>query len=165
MTRRRYFVELGEREVPVDVERLADGRFRVLVAGEEKPRELSVLHAGPRAAVLSERRVLELFGATPRELTAGHTRTRLSVTERSVSSAREHGGSAGDTAVRAPMPGRVLKLLVAPGQAVKSGERVAVVEAMKMENELLAQRAGTVKRVLVREGDTVERNAVLLELE
>jgi biotin carboxyl carrier protein len=39
------------------------------------------------------------------------------------------------------------------------------VEAMKMENELTVPRAGTVKRVLVREGDTVDRNAVLLELE
>jgi biotin carboxyl carrier protein len=63
------------------------------------------------------------------------------------------------------MPGRVLKVLVAPGDVIALGAGVAIVEAMKMENELSAPRAGTVKRVLVGVGDTVERDAVLVELE
>ena len=62
------------------------------------------------------------------------------------------------------MPGRVLKLLVTEGQAVAAGAGLLVVEAMKMENELLAPRAGTVKRVLVVAGATVERDAPLVEL-
>ena len=165
MSRRRYFVGLGKRELAVDVENLADGRFRVQVAGDAAPRELTVLRAGARALVLAERRVLELFGTSLRDLRVGRDRQRLTVAERPLMAVRAGSAPASESLVRAPMPGRVLKVLVTPGQALSDGERVCVVEAMKMENELTVPRAGTVKRVLVREGDTVERNAVLLELE
>jgi biotin carboxyl carrier protein len=53
---------------------------------------------------------------------------------------------------------------VAEGEAVAAGAGVVVIEAMKMENELGAPRAGTVRRVAVRAGDTVERDALLLEI-
>lgn len=162
---RRYFVELRGGEIAVDVERLDDGRFRVRVAGETMPRELTVLRGGPRAAVLAERRVLGLFGASPRNLVVGRERTRVAVGERRLTSTRAGSAGAGETVVRAPMPGRVLELSVAVGQSVESGVRLVVLEAMKMENEVLAPRAGTVKRVHVSRGDTVERNAVLVELE
>ena len=165
MSRRRYFVGLGERELEVDVERLPDGRFRVRVAGDDAPRELTVLRGGSRAAVLADGRVLGLFGASARELSAGRERRRLTVSERRVTPARAGTAGARDTMVRAPMPGRVLELSVSAGQAVPSGARLLVVEAMKMENEVLAPRAGTVKRVHVNKGDTVERNAVLVELD
>lgn len=64
--------------------------------------------------------------------------------------------------VSAPMPGRVVKLLVEPGQVVQAGQAVAVVEAMKMENELLAPRAGRVERLLARAGDGVEAGGGLV---
>jgi len=66
--------------------------------------------------------------------------------------------------VRAPIAGKVVKVLVAVGDQVAPGSAVIVLEAMKMENELAAPRDGTVKRVLVRAGDTVERQALLVEL-
>jgi len=62
----------------------------------------------------------------------------------------------------APMPGRVVKVLVAPGDAVVARQGLVVVEAMKMENELRAPRAGTVADVRVREGAPVEANVVLV---
>ena len=58
---------------------------------------------------------------------------------------------AGD-AVTAPMPGNILKVNVTPGQAVKEGDVLVVLEAMKMENEILAPKACTVKQVLVSKG-------------
>jgi acetyl/propionyl-CoA carboxylase alpha subunit len=70
-----------------------------------------------------------------------------------------------DRSVRAPMPGLVLEVHVAPGDAVQAGQPVAVVEAMKMENELRAPAAGRVVAVHVAPGQTVERGAVLLDLE
>jgi biotin carboxyl carrier protein len=65
----------------------------------------------------------------------------------------------------APMPGRIVKVLVKPGDAVAARQGVVVVEAMKMENELRAPRAGTVTDVRVSEGMSVEANAVLLVVE
>jgi len=68
-------------------------------------------------------------------------------------------------AVRSPMPGLVVSIAVAEGQEVKTGETLAVVEAMKMENVLRADRDGVVHRVHARRGDSVAVDAVILEFE
>jgi biotin carboxyl carrier protein len=65
-------------------------------------------------------------------------------------------------AVKAPMPGRVMRVLVAVGDRVTARQGVVVVEAMKMENELRSPRDGTVKEVGVVAGATVETGAVLV---
>jgi biotin carboxyl carrier protein len=76
---------------------------------------------------------------------------------------RGHGAAAAsDGRVVAPMPGRVVKVLVAPGAAVEARQGVVVVEAMKMENELRAPRAGVVREVRVAEGASVEAQTVLV---
>ena len=67
--------------------------------------------------------------------------------------------------LEAPMPGRVIAVKVAPGQAVVKGEEVLVVEAMKMENALRAPRDGVVKAVSARVGEMVSPGTVLVELE
>ena len=67
-------------------------------------------------------------------------------------------------AVTAPMPGNILKVNVTPGQAVKGGDVLVVLEAMKMENEILAPKACTVKQVLVSKGSTVDTGATLVVL-
>jgi len=66
-------------------------------------------------------------------------------------------------AVRCPMPGLVVSLAVAEGQEVKAGETLAVVEAMKMENILRAERDGTIKKIRVKQGDSVAVDAVMME--
>ena len=65
-------------------------------------------------------------------------------------------------AVNAPMPGNILKVNVTQGQAVKEGEVLCVLEAMKMENEIMAPKAGTVTQVLVSKGSTVDTGAPLV---
>jgi biotin carboxyl carrier protein len=67
--------------------------------------------------------------------------------------------------VTAPMPGKVVKLLVQPGEAVTARQGLVVVEAMKMENELRAPRAGIVASVKVAEGSSVEAGTVLAIIE
>ena len=67
--------------------------------------------------------------------------------------------------VKAPMPGKVVRLLVREGDQVKAGQGLAVVEAMKMQNELKALRAGRVLRVAAKDGDTVAAGDVLVTLE
>ena len=68
---------------------------------------------------------------------------------------------AGET-VNAPMPGNILKVNVANGQAVKAGTVLVVLEAMKMENEIMAPKDGTVTQVLVSKGSTVDTGAPLV---
>ena len=64
--------------------------------------------------------------------------------------------------VDSPMPGNILKVNVAAGQAVKEGDVLVVLEAMKMENEIMAPKSGTVTQVLVEKGTTVETGAPLV---
>ena len=71
----------------------------------------------------------------------------------------------GRTDVRAPMPGRVVKVLVKAGDAVTARQGLVVVEAMKMENELRAPKDGRVADVRVKEGMSVDANAVLITVE
>ncbi len=70
--------------------------------------------------------------------------------------------SAGGTNVPSPMPGTILSVNVAAGQAVKTGEVLLVLEAMKMENDIVAPCDGTVKQVLVSKGSTVNTDDVLV---
>lgn len=65
-------------------------------------------------------------------------------------------------AVNAPMPGTILKVNVTQGQAVKEGDVLCVLEAMKMENEIMAPKAGTVTQVVVAKGSTVDTGAPLV---
>jgi biotin carboxyl carrier protein len=62
------------------------------------------------------------------------------------------------------MPGRVVKLMARVGDAVEKGQALIIIEAMKMENEVKAKRAGTVRAVLVAEGESVEGGRTLIEV-
>lgn len=64
--------------------------------------------------------------------------------------------------VNAPMPGTILKVNVSQGQAVKEGEVLCVLEAMKMENEILSPKAGTVSQIIVSKGSSVSTGDTLI---
>lgn len=74
-------------------------------------------------------------------------------------------GPVGPAPLKAPMPGLIVRINVQAGDAVQPGQGLVVMEAMKMENELRAQAAGTVKSVQVKPGTAVEKGAILIELE
>lgn len=94
---------------------------------------------------------------------------QLHVTISESGRSRRRGGAAapgaGPQRLTAPMPGKVVRVLVAPGDAVAAGQGLVVVEAMKMENELRAARDGRVRDVAVTEGQSVDAGALLLVVE
>jgi biotin carboxyl carrier protein len=179
MTQRQgYRIRVGEREHEVEVQIGADGERRVFVDG----RAFEVADAGAhtlrvRAEPASNPglgRQIEVTLAgkpgEPRPSEAWVTGERVRVvvqTEQEARLAHALGKSASGTksgSLTAPMPGRVVKILISEGEVVAQGVPAIIVEAMKMENELHAPIAGVVQRVSVREGDTVDAGQVLLEI-
>lgn len=75
---------------------------------------------------------------------------------------RSSGGSA--TPVKSPLPGAITAVMVAPGSIVKKGDTLVKIEAMKMENNIHAEKPGKVVSVLVKPGDAVLQNDVLIEI-
>lgn len=73
--------------------------------------------------------------------------------------------AAGSVAVNAPMPGTILDVKVAPGAAVKAGDVLVILEAMKMENEIMAPHDGKVTAVAVTKGAAVESGALLCTIQ
>ena len=71
----------------------------------------------------------------------------------------------GGTAVESPMPGIILEVCVREGDKVRKGQKVAVLEAMKMENDILSDRDGTVTGIYVNRGDTVAYGVKILTIE
>lgn len=73
-------------------------------------------------------------------------------------------GTQGDVKISAPMPGKVLSIKVSAGEKVTKGQIIMILEAMKMENEIVASQDGTVASIDVNEGASVEAGAVLATL-
>ncbi|AKG92549.1 biotin carboxyl carrier protein [Geoglobus ahangari] len=82
-----------------------------------------------------------------------------------VPSYRPESVDLGQKVVKAMLPGTIIKILVSPGDEVKAGETLLILEAMKMENEIVSPSSGKVKEVRVSEGQRVETGDVLVVLE
>jgi 3-methylcrotonyl-CoA carboxylase alpha subunit len=142
--RRRYHIRHGEMSASLVVEDVRHGNGRLAF----------ISSAGPFAGhmVLSEGRILL---ASP----AGH----IELIEEDLT-ARDAEALAGGASIKAPMPGRIARVLTAEGKQVAQGERLIVLEAMKMEHTLAAPRAASVDKVLVSEGEQVQDGKVLVTL-
>jgi len=82
----------------------------------------------------------------------------------SAKSAPKSATAVPDSAIVAPLPGLILKINIKPGDSIKAGQVVLIMEAMKMENDIQALADGTVKSIAVKEGDSVNEGDVLVEL-
>jgi biotin carboxyl carrier protein len=154
----------------------SDGALRATVLGAEDewlvvdPSRASI-PAG--AAVLVLAPAPDGVGTLPRrEVVVDGWRFEVEVEPERRASLRERAARAGARTahhggleVRAVIPGRVVSVAVNPGDEVAAGDRLVIVEAMKMQNDVKAPRAGRVKRVAVGAGQTVELRDVLVELE
>ena len=84
------------------------------------------------------------------------------ITDAAPAAAPAAAAAAGETAIAAPMPGKVLKVNVTVGQAVNAGDNLLILEAMKMQNEILADVGGTVKAINAQVGANVQAGDTLV---
>ena len=168
----RYYVSLDPdpqaKPVVVDLIELPSGALQAHV--DDRPVELDVAYLGTQLSVRVDGQVVDLTTeGSPPDLGAvasGH-RSYVRVESermRAAEQAKKSTVGAGDRIVKSPMPGRVVKVLVAKGDAIEVGQGLLVLEAMKMENEVRAKVAGTVAEVHVVAGAAVEGNAKLVTL-
>jgi biotin carboxyl carrier protein len=165
----RFDVEVADRAHSLQVERTPDGRFHVWVDGAAFAVDVRQTDVG-FSLVFEDGRSLEA-AATPQA--AGEWLVQLPhVDVEVVVDGQRHGrrgaggpSGAGAQRVNAPMPGRVVRVLVAVGDEVAHRQALVVVEAMKMENELGAPKAGRVTEIAVAEGVSVEAGRLLVVIE
>jgi len=171
--------EYGKTPVPVDPE------FRLKIAGtrEEIPYDTSKYQMQPNpelpeaggvklAANEKEVLLLELFPQvaknflTKQKVAAYEAQHKADApqAEKVVAEEKKNEPITGKT-VKAPMPGSILCFTVKPGDTVTKSQTVVILEAMKMENSIATDYAGTVKRLLVKEGTTVAADAPMIEIE
>jgi biotin carboxyl carrier protein len=158
-----------ERTVLVDGP-LADGRFRVTIDGAERIVDARAIRQGTWSLVIEGRGFLVDLDHRRTGIAAsvGASEAMLQVEDalqrRLATATGSRGGTAQGETIRAPIAGKVVKVLVAVGDQVAPGAAVLVLEAMKMENELVAERGGTVTQVHKAAGQAVETGDVLVEL-
>jgi biotin carboxyl carrier protein len=168
----RYFAKLqGQKEaVPVDIEPAGENRFKLTHNGRTFLVDALTLDHGAVSMLVDgtsysvefdesgdEVQVL-VRGQVSRVDVADERRLRLRAATAGFS-------VEGKQVIAAPMPGKVVKVLVKLGDEVKEGQGLVVVEAMKMENELKSPKAGKVVELPAREGTAVEINAKLVVVE
>jgi biotin carboxyl carrier protein len=160
----RFLVSLDGRQHEVDV-KVIDGVWSMLIGSST-----GAAQAGPYEQSGATRSYDVAFsqfaeGALTVHIDGVPVEVSINRMRRTGATAPSDAADGGPQRVLAPMPGKIVKLLVKPGDKVQPRQGVVVVEAMKMENELRARAAGTVSEVRVREGTSVEAGAILVILE
>ncbi len=164
---RTYFVTVNGKELTV---RLGpDGA--VSLDGEEQTHEVERISSTEFSVIIGTRQVRVIASADDEgfDVIAGDFRGRVSVESERGRLLRRYARSTGESSARlevhAPMPAMVVKLEVKVGDEVRAGQPLIVLEAMKMENEILASGAGRVKAIYAAAGKAVEKGELLLLFE
>src|SRR5580700_4583640 len=150
------------REIEVEIVAREGSILRAKIDGIEVIGEFESIADGAAIVQIDGRRT-RVVGARKRDsilITAGPASFEFVPVEGRAGTAR-HGLAAPEAS--APMPGKILKLLVAEGDSVELGQALAVLEAMKMETTLYAEGTAIVKKIHVRAGEMVDHGAVIIE--
>ncbi len=145
-TQGRYRVTIDEKAIDLDLVRTGPNDLSVLVDGVSHDLSLEKTADGYAVVVRGDR-----FDVEVKDAVKGTALGKV-----------VHKGP---LKLTAPMPGKIVKVLVQEGEAVEAGRGILVMEAMKMENELKAAKSGTVLEIKVKEGQAVEMGALLLVID
>ncbi len=161
------WLEIGgkKRRVELPMNAGAGGMLECVVDGRATAVDVSVLQAGVMSLVIDGQQYRCVLDGDA--VVIGGRRFDFSVEDpRSLQGRRGVGaGADGPRALKAPMPGRVVRVLVEVGAEVAEGQGVVVIEAMKMQNELKSPKAGKVSRIAVTAGDAVGAGDTLAMVE
>ena len=170
-----FEIEINGRTRTVAVERVgpaAEGRYRITIEGRTRTVDARPAGQGRLSLLLTDDGFrsydVAIAPASATELHIHLPEGPVTAIVNGRRARRDRGpdsAAAGEQRIAAPMPGRIVRVLVAPGDSVKAGQPLVVVEAMKMENELSAARAGKIKDVQVRDGMSVEAGRLLVIVE
>lgn len=155
----------GSDHLVIDVKRSADGHFLVTVNGDPHRVSADLITVTTLRTTIGDRTYLmhvARIGGAYHVALEGVTYVLEADTP---AAATSDAAVFANPLVVAPMPGKVLKILVSVGQQVATGEPLLILEAMKMETRITADGAATVRRIPVAEGQMVEAGALLVELE
>ncbi len=159
--RRKYIVKIGNTTYEVEVERIDENTFKAFINGKEVQVTVSTVSTVMQPTTETEPRP----APTPTSVTPTEA-ARAQPLPRSVTQAPKPAPApAGGKTIMAQLPGKVLKVLVKPGDRVKKGDVVLTIESMKMEVEIFAEADGVVKEVRVKPGDAVNTGDVLVVME
>ena len=151
------------REIDAEVIARDGGTIRVRIGEREIAAEFTP-NADGGAILAIEGRRYPVFGARRTESILVSVGPASFEFKPAQDAARRRARGLAAAEITAPMPGKVLKVLVREGDLVEAGQPLAVIEAMKMDTTLAAESAALVKHVRVEEGQTVDHGAVLIEL-
>jgi len=159
-TRRKYVVKVGNTTYEVEVEKVSRDVFKAFINGKEVQVTVSAVTTATQPASLTP-------APTPRPTTAS-TQAQAPPAQPAVAPTPTPAPSpapAGGKTIVAQLPGKVLKVLVKPGDRVRKGDVVLTIESMKMEVEIFAETDGVIKEVRVKPGDAVNTGDVLVVME
>jgi biotin carboxyl carrier protein len=147
-----------------------DGGFRISIDGVEQPVDAAALRPGSWSLIVGGQAFLvdldRRRGGIAASVGAGEVTLRVEdALHRRLASAAGARAPARGESIRAPIAGKVVKVLVAVGDQVAAGSAVIVLEAMKMENELAAERGGTVSAIHRAAGQAVDTGDLLVEIQ
>ena len=164
----KFEAQLDGQTIPVEVSG-AEGRYRLALGGEVLDVDARPTGGGGWSLLLGRvstaADVTEEDGGFVVHVEGETYSIRVEEETRYIIRTRGGAATAGGQVLKAPMPGRVVVVEVVVGQAVKPGDGLVILEAMKMENEFKASVAGTVKEIRVEAGQAVNPGDVLLVIE
>jgi len=147
----KILIAIDDRKYEIDIEKVGTGLYSILNDGKSYSVEL-------------------IGGANPKHYTVNtYAKTfDVEVIDAETKYLQSRGGTKDDDAelhIMSPMPGKIVKVPVKVGDEVKEGQTIVVVEAMKMQSEFKVKKDRIIKEIYVKEGDTVDANQILIELE
>ncbi|UCH93350.1 MAG: acetyl-CoA carboxylase biotin carboxyl carrier protein subunit [Candidatus Aminicenantes bacterium] len=166
----KYTAILNDKERELEITQLAPNRYRVLVDGQLHEVDARLCSADLLSVLVDNTSYDISFSCDDADVLLNFRNRHFNIEvldERRVRMRRVRSelDISGPEIIKTSMPGKVVKVLVEPGQKLAPGTGVIIIEAMKMENEIRCRNGGVVKSVHVNAGQAVEGDVVLIEIE